>query len=340
MKKIKYLIRRVFAMDYKSMWNTIKKVHKRSGKGYLAIIIDMFSCAMKYQAGYTDYFLFNFEALNDKQRSTFITRGINNAYLLKMNDSSYYHCFSDKVEFNKIFKDYLMRDFLDLKEADADEFVSFMKKHPKVMAKPVDESGGKGVTKIEVDEDTDLKALYEQLKAENKTLVEEYVKQHPKMNELCPSSVNTLRIVTATKNNQTAILVRVIRMGNGINDVDNLHKGGLFTFFNEEGVINKPAIDREGNVFTVHPTSGVKIEGFEIPYYKEAIAMAKKAAKVIPQVGLIGFDVAITENGPCLIEGNELPGYDLYQSKIHLSENNEGLKPLFDKVIYGEIHED
>ena len=69
---------------------------------------------------------------------------------------------------------------------------------------------------------------------------------------------------------------------------------------------------------------------------EEAIAMVKEAAKVVPEVGLVGFDIAITEKGPVMIEGNQLPGYDIYQSKIHLNSDGTGMKPLFDQVIYGK----
>lgn len=203
------------------------------------------------------------------------------------------------------------------------------------MVKPVDQSGGANVEKIVIDPQTNIDKLYEVLKSTKQYLVEDYVKQHKEMNRLCKASVNTLRIVTVRKEGHTTVMLRAIRIGNGIRDVDNFHSGGMYTLFSDKGVITKPAMDREGKLFTVHPTSKVPITGFQIPYYQEAIQMALKASEKIPQVGLVGWDIAITDKGPVLIEGNELPGYDIYQSKIHLSETKEGLKPFFDEVIYG-----
>ena len=334
MKKIIYYIKRIFGMDYKQFFVTIGKIHQRSKKSRILIFFDMINCSIKYQAGYTDYFLFYFEDLNAKQRSTYVTRGVNNAYIRLLNNREYYKYFRNKIFYNDKFKEYLGRDYLDLIKTSPKEFKEFIKKHPIIIAKTVDGTGGFGVEKIETNNKTNIDNLYNELISKQQYLVEECIVQHKDMSKLAEKSVNTLRIVTITKNNKTHVMLKVIRFGNGINAVDNFHSGGMYTVFDDEGIIYKPAVDREGNVYTIHPVTNTKIEGFKIPYFQEAIDLAIKASKVIPQLGYVGFDIAISEKGPVIVEGNELPGYDLYQSKVHLSENKEGLKPLFDSVIY------
>lgn len=334
MKKIIYYIKRVFGMDYKQMWQTLNKIHKRSKKSRIILFFDMIACSIKYQAGYTDYFLFYFEDLNAKQRSTYVTRGVNNSYIRLLNNREYYKYFSNKILFNDTFKDYLGRDYLDLAKVSPVEFCKFIKKHPTIIVKTIDGSGGFGVEKIETNINTNSNELYKELISKRQYLVEECIIQHKDMAKLADKSVNTLRIVTVTKNGNTHVMLKVIRFGNGINAVDNFHSGGMYSVFDDNGVITKPAVDREGNVYEEHPLNKTKIVGFKIPYFKEAIDLAIKASKVIPQLGYVGFDIAISEKGPVLVEGNELPGYDLYQSKVHLNKNKEGLKPLFDKVIY------
>lgn len=331
-----YYIKRLFSMNYKQMLTTIDKVHKRSGKSKIFIFFDMILCSIFYQAGYMDYYVFCFEDLKPKIRKTFITRGVNNQYIRTMNNREYYHLFDNKIEFNHLFQKFLNRDYLDLNTSSLEEFQIFTKKHPIFMAKPVDLQCGKGIEKIKVKGNTNLKNLYQKLIENKQVLVEEYVLQHSKMNELFPYSVNTLRIVSAYKNGKTAILFRAIRIGNGKNVVDNFNHGGMYSVVNEKGIIEKPAIDKNGVIYTEHPVTKTEIVGFQIPYFKEAIAMVKEAAKVVPEVGLVGFDIAITEKGPVMIEGNQLPGYDIYQSKIHLNSDGTGMKPLFDQVIYGK----
>lgn len=332
---MKYYIKRLFSMDYKKMLEIVNKVHDRSGKNKIIIFFDMIICSIKYQAGYMDYYVFNFENLKSNIRKTFITRGINNSYIRTMNNREYYHLFDNKVEFNKLFKKYLNRDYLDLGNSTYEEFVEFTNKHKTFMAKPTNMQCGKGIEKIEIKKQN-LKKLYNKLLENKQYLLEEYVVQSNEMNKLFPNSVNTLRIVSAYKNTKTTILFRAIRIGNGKNVVDNFNHGGMYSVINEKGIITKPAIDKEGNIYEVHPVTKTNIVGFEIPYFKEAIKMVKDASKVVKEVGLVGFDIAITNDGPVMIEGNQLPGYDIYQSKIHLNEDGTGMKPFFDEVIYNK----
>ena len=334
MKKIKYYFKRLFGMSFKNMFKTINKIHKRSKKSRIVIFFDMIYCSYKYLAGYTDYFLFYFEELNNKQRKTYITRGVSTNYIKYLNDVSYYKYFRDKILFNETFKEFLHRDYLDLSKASLKDFDKFVKKCNTIIVKPVDNTGGFGIEKFVVDSSTNVEELYNKLLENKQTLVEECVKQHPTLNKLCSASVNTLRIVSILKSDKTYIMLRSIRMGNGINVVDNFHSGGLFALLDEDGTIITDAADREGNVFEYHPYTKVKIKGFKVPYFKEAIDLVIEASKKIPQIKYVGFDIAISDKGPVIIEGNECPGYDIYQSKMQLGSDKLGLKPFFDEIVY------
>lgn len=55
---------------------------------------------------------------------------------------------------------------------------------------------------------------------------------------------------------------------------------------------------------SVHPVTGVAIEGFQIPYWPETLALVREASERHPQNRSIGWDIVITPEGPGLIEGN------------------------------------
>lgn len=336
MGRVKYYFTRLMHMNYGAMIKAVGEVHKRSKKSRVIIFFDMIGCSIKYQAGYMDYKVFYFENLTKEQRASLVTRGVNNAYIKKLNNPAYNHLFENKKEFNDKFKEYLKRDFIDLEQSDYEEFLNFIEKNPTFMAKPKDGQCGKDIEKVTIKNDTVKTELYKKLKENRQFLLETYVVQHHKLSELYPKSVNTIRMVTMRVNGKTTIAYRVIRIGNKDNVVDNFNHGGMFSVVDENGVITKPAIDKEGNIYEIHPATGTKITGFQIPFFEEAKALVVKMCEVIPEIGYTGWDICITENGPVVIEGNQFPGYDVYQSKIHLNEDKMGLKPMFDKIIRGE----
>lgn len=73
------------------------------------------------------------------------------------------------------------------------------------------------------------------------------------------------------------------------------------------------AISKDLEEVECHPATNVKFDGFKIPYWNEIKELVLKAAMVNPDVKVVGWDVAISNKGPLLIEANRRPGFDLVQ---------------------------
>lgn len=330
MGKLKYLIRRIAGMNYRQFFQKIDEVHEKSGKCKLFIFLDMVWCGLVYQAGYMDYALFEMYNLNRAQRKTIVTRGINNGFIKRFNDPKYMPEIEDKLKFAKNFSEFMHRDWLDMSTATREEFDEFVGKHPVFMSKPVDGMCGKGIEKINAEEyDGDL---YEHLKNGHQVILEECVVQHRDLMALHPNSVNTCRVITFTQGNVTNVVAAYLRIGNG-RYVDNFNNGGMVVPIEEDcGKIIYPALDKSHNLYDVHPLTGVAIKGFQVPLWDEVLDMVKKAGQVVPQVGIVGWDVCVTDNGPLLIEGNDFPGHDIYQLPPHRT-NGIGVLPKFKRAM-------
>lgn len=113
--------------------------------------------------------------------------------------------------------------------------------------------------------------------------------------------------------------------------VDNFSSGGMYTYVNSEGNVYVDAIDRNDNIFTEHPITKQKIVGFKVPLFKEAVELVKETAKIVPEVAYVGWDVAISEKGPVIVEGNCFPG--VYQVKPSLIDIKEGLIPKYNEIM-------
>lgn len=53
--------------------------------------------------------------------------------------------------------------------------------------------------------------------------------------------------------------------------------------------------------------------GFEIPKFQEVKRVVKEIANLSPKARIVGWDIAITDKGISLIEGNMGPGEDAMQ---------------------------
>lgn len=143
---------------------------------------------------------------------------------------------------------------------------------------------------------------------ETNYVIQERVIQHPQMSKLCSTAVNTIRLITIMTQNEDIIAVRAgLRIGREGSNVDNCAQGGVFVGVDintgkllKKGIIKPP----HGTVILQHPDSKIVFEGFEIPFFKEAIDMAKKLHSKLYRIHSVGWDIAITPDGPTFIEGN------------------------------------
>lgn len=333
MKKLKYLFTRITNMSYKQFFNTINTINNKTKKSKIFLFFDIIYCGLKYQAGYMDYKLFEMYDLNKDMRKTIVTRGINNEIIKKYNDPNYIKYFSNKIEFNKKFNKYLLRDWMEVNENNYEEFQEFINKHSKIIVKPLSESCGKGVEILKVNK-SNSKEIYNNLLTTKRYLVEEIAIQCDEISKLHPSSINTLRIVTLNQK----IVVAFLRIGNNNNIVDNFNHGGMVAPINvETGIIDYLAIDKQGNLFDKHPLTNENILWFKIPKWPRIKRFVENVSKEVPEVGYVGWDVSLNKD-PFLIEGNEFPGHDLYQLPPHRT-NGQGLLPIFKEAMKGKINE-
>lgn len=182
-----------------------------------------------------------------------------------------------------------------------------------VIIKPSRASKGKSVRLFSVENGiTDIggetvRQLFKEYK--KNFLIQNRVHQHKDMAALNPTSLNTLRILTYRSGMEILLIYSVIRIGRLNQVVDNQSAGGLSTTINAEGKLGKFSFGKVGSDNIEQTDTGIKLEGYQIPSYDKAIAFVKRLHYRLPFLNIVGWDVAIDENGePILIEFNVGPG--------------------------------
>lgn len=184
-----------------------------------------------------------------------------------------------------------------------------------MIAKPVRGVGGHGVQVIQ-EEQGEIVAILagkrmplDQMEIHERMILEELVIQHPNMAEVYADSVNTLRIQTLlTKDGEAIVLGCLARFGRNRARVDNLGSGGIgLGVHASSGRLFPEGWDYAEIRYDRHPETGVVFDGFRIPRWDELIALVKRAQEHFPFYRLLGFDIAITLEGPVIIEINPQP---------------------------------
>ena len=150
-------------------------------------------------------------------------------------------------------------------------------------------------------------------------IVQRRIRVHPALEALTSGAVPTVRALTILdEQGEPEVVGTVFRMSVGANrTVDNIHAGGLACSVTiDSGVLGKASnlgADAKLGWVSHHPTTGARIEGTRLSCWDEVKQLAVRAHRAFKPRLLVGWDIAISESGPVLIEGNRGPDMDLMQ---------------------------
>jgi hypothetical protein len=164
-------------------------------------------------------------------------------------------------------------------------------------------------------EEYDSDALFSVLNEEypDGWLLEGYLEQHPMLKEFNPTSLNTIRMFVYQDNNgKVALLGAFLKTGRAGALIDKTENGGASVFVDLETGELLSGFNWAPDMRPLerHPATGKAFAGVPIPYWPEAIKMACFALQVSVGTRFVGIDMAITENGPAIVEMNVHPDAD------------------------------
>lgn len=152
-----------------------------------------------------------------------------------------------------------------------------------------------------------------------KRVIERCLTNHRGLADLNLGALATARILTA-RNEQGEIEAThaVFRMAQRPGaQVDNIHAGGIAAAVDlatgRLGRATDLGVSVNSAWHATHPVTGAPIEGRILPHWPEALRLVKRAHDRIGDRVVVGWDVAVLDDGPCLIEGNGKPDVDLMQ---------------------------
>ena len=293
------------------------------------LYFDFLLCFLRYGAAATDYFEYRFFEKKHVLRKTYITKKHARYIQQSFNNLEGVKFVYNKLIFNKEYARFRDTAFFEFPGTEED-FLEFVRNSNRsILAKPIYGFSGSGIYKPDVSTDEKAKEVYQKHHSDGEYMMEEYFIQTGILGAINPSSVNTVRIYTLYDGDKVHIMNTCVRFGAAGSLVDNIHGGGMCCEVDREtGVIISAGIDLIGNRYYKHSASGMFVVGVQIPQWERIIKTVLEASLLHPEVGYVGWDIAVSEDKVTIIEANEVGNIDLPQCCC-----NKGLKSEYDAVL-------
>lgn len=181
-----------------------------------------------------------------------------------------------------------------------------------LFVKPIDSRAGIGARSISSAEVNP--ALIESMR---NVVVQPVLRNHPIIDSLNGSALNTVRVATLVEDGRCTVIAACLRVAQGNAVVDNWSRGGIAV-----GVdLTTGALDRTGvtnakygrRVHEMHPDTGVRFSSVTLPWWRETLELAERAALGLQPHVTLGLDIAITPHGPVFVEANEAADFFFLQ---------------------------
>ena len=167
-------------------------------------------------------------------------------------------------------------------------------------------------------------------------LFQDAVIQHSALTEVAGRAVGTIRVVTVIAEDTPDVLYTLWKIPSPKAMSDNYWQSGsmIAEIDNASGILQqcRRGAGLEQEMVETHPVSGKTLSGMQIPHWDEVLRITKNAHKLMPQFGVFGWDIAITEDGPVIIECNANPHHMLYQLATGKGILNKDFAPTLKKI--------
>jgi hypothetical protein len=149
-------------------------------------------------------------------------------------------------------------------------------------------------------------------------LIQERIESHITLKRFNTVALNTTRIVTIFNGEDYEYLAGFQSFATGAATIDSWSKGSVYVGIDPANEclksfgITSPS-DVKAGIQYAHPDSNLLFDNYHIPFLKDAIKLCCHAHSIFYFNFIIGWDVAITDEGPMIIEANEMPGMNVVQ---------------------------
>lgn len=290
---------------------------------------------------------YRFKGKTHAEKSEYLTWDNRFQYYAVLNSSKDVHILDNKYEAYLKLKKYYKRDAILVSDKeDLVRFRDFVMKYRRVIVKPVNLYLTIGLRWLDADEITDYGAVLDELiQSANEyakidsgsiskpsVIVEELLDDNPNLPFGKCEILTPVRCTTVLTKGKVNFFYPAFRALGKIEKNEqgiDYEKTEVFicAVDKESGKITSGGYNYFGEIVAKHPESGQFFEGAQLPEWDKLLAMLTEAALELPSLRYIGWDVAYSSRGWCIVEGNS--NGEFFTQMVF----GHGFKKEFEKLI-------
>lgn len=338
----------------KLAWRLGSRVARETGKGRLRQWAEQMQVSLRWLMLPQHYYMFELYRPGQLAKAQdYVLRGqtkegVYPLFKNKLMRDFPIHPFKDKTAFAELCQQRQLATAATIVSGDSDGGISWGEQSPELpkadlFLKPRTGQGGRGAQKWrfregrwhrdgESHDQAGLLAHVGNLSRREPMLVQPCIVNHPAITDLGVDALATVRLVTILDTGEMpkAIAAAFRMPASTTSVVDNFHAGGIAAAVAIDTGKLSAATDiglgADSAWHLLHPLTGAVIEGRTLPLWEETKRLASDAHHVFINRVVVGWDIAITPNGPVLIEANGFPDLDIIQrtSRMPLADSELG----------------
>ncbi len=167
-----------------------------------------------------------------------------------------------------------------------------------------------------------LSGLYSLSGQSDSAIIQAKIDKHPVFNNFSYGGIPDIRVIVF----EGFPVMSMVRLPTKSSDGKaNLHQGAIGAGLNlKDGSTNNAVIRNQ--VIDTHPDTGYKINGLQLPFWREILELAAQCYDMV-ELGYLGADIVLTpDQGPILLELNARPGLAIQIANL------SGLVPRLEKI--------
>lgn len=322
---------------WQDYWKNLDLLCKISKRRRLYLALDMLWCIVFRLTLPTEYCDFGYDFIPRSKRKDYFTLAKRKRARETLSTHRSRNITANKFYFASVMKLFFGRKFLLNTTMTPEEFQVLIEGEEKIIYKPLASSAGRGQIVYHLDGSRSTEALYNEIKSLRRGILESWIVQHEALNALYPDAVHIVRLHTLHKGKGKDLILFGANLSFAVSG--EISNGCLDTTLSalvdeKTGRVLTEAIDLNYNSYLESPQTHVSIPGFQLPDWEKALDICRRAALCIPEIRLIGWDIAFTPDGPILVEGNGLPTCDFMQYRCWVESGlTRGIWPLIKEYL-------